>query len=254
MGYSSFNVFSSQRRFSIYDLDEATGFVRIQDPETGYFHDLRADSRQTLSTAKRFPEAFSVLINIKDLSSTKVDKDSKIGLGDISILDCTLINISVIEPPNLNRNMQATANSRQVSDYGSVHYDMSPGLDRKDYDPDDKEARRTEASSRSAISYGPGGINMAGPGGNNLIIDSNGSIGNYSNNITDGPQEKDKAGGMFTTSLNFLQHYFIGIANAVTLPMPHMLNLPKLIATGAFVASISNKIKVLTKGIKSINS
>ena len=84
---------------------------------------------------------------------------------------------------------------------------------------------------------GQGGMSF-GAGANGHTIDAKTGMSTSVPAMTHGHQETNYGAGMFTTSLNFLQHYFIGLGVAVALPMNHMINIPKMLGIGKFVKNM----------------
>lgn len=237
---SSYSAFSTEQTFPIFEIGQSgieTGFVRVQGNE-GDFYDFKIGFRPHLILAENNRSRYTVTVAAYDISRAKVDPNSQVGMDSTAVICGYLTERSVIRPPK-DVSMQLGKNPLNAN-YSTAFFDETPGSEIKEYDPDDRTAATEEYVGRAGLMFGQGGATLKGPGPDAMVLSPDGEMSMNVQKMTSATQEEDKGGGLFTTSTNFLHHFFIGIANTVSLPMPHMPGILKMASIGVFVNNIAS--------------
>lgn len=241
--------------FKIVDigLGGQYSFIRVAD-KRGILYDFKLNLSDTnfLSSINKVIDdnnpdihvnlnSYDVIVHTSNYAGARVrtNKDGTLPLvgTDISetifaelstrgiMTNCELVGMSsVLNNPDMRGNVV-------------IAQDRLPGEPLHMVDLNDEDAHNARAIAINGITGGPGGLTMgAGPYTTNTS--NKGHVNHSIESTTSSTQEQGHGGGMFTTSYNFLQHYFVGIANAVALPMPHMVDIVKMVALGVFVKKV----------------
>lgn len=219
------------------------GYVRCKDNK-GILYDFKVRNLDDLEAAEKNPGQWDVVVSCVNYAPCRAKRDlttneyGPVGVNANSDISCELISRGVKTPAAVNTTTMMT-NNRSAANNTNMLSDRAPTMSLSDpnYDPNDTNARKVRAAAVPGITASPseGGNIMMGVGGTGLNMSGKSGAVMSADNRTNSNEEENHAGGMLTTSYNFLHHYFIGIANTVALPMPHMVNLIKMIAIGKFV-------------------
>lgn len=208
---------------------------------TGRYYDIKIKNPWVLPEAKLNPNRFMVLVGErpdKALVQSKGGNTELPAIGE-SILGEVygeIVCLGSSTPPKLVGTTSLFSNPSSRSGV-PIAWSLTPSKpqhEKKDQEPNSTEGALTPGlvASTDSIQMGQGS-NTMGIGAYGQTVDAD--------KTTSKTQEADKAGGMLSTAPNLLQHYFIGLANAVALPMPHMVNLIKMVAIGKFVKQMVGK-------------
>jgi len=220
--------------------------VRIWNSDIKRWCDIHIRQDQGIvMVAKQTPSRWSVITANTDLASVEVESDNPfdgVGNQDTGYILGDLLHVSPISPVKTNTNLQKTASSGpEQNDF--LITDPRPNLEEKDY--------VGEPEHRAGMAIGESMVMTDGK--RNMLHIGNG-VGLYADSgpLTEGTQNKDYGGGMFTNSLNFLQHYLIPLAQSAGLHiMPHVINLPKYIGIGNFIRNIYLATQFTIKELRS---
>lgn len=161
----------------------------------------------------------------------------EVGYSNNQVIHCTILARGISAPPVNGQMTHFTNGGAQtiplVWDTRKVFNQSNSSIDYTD-----SQVQMNASALTAHISSDGNGSMSIGAGATGLSLDPKNGLTHSVTAITHATQEESHGGGMFTTSLNFLQHYFIGLGNAVALPMPHVPNILKMIAIGKFVKNI----------------
>lgn len=243
MGLDTGSIFRSNVFIidSIGNSGKELGYVRVRDNK-GILYDFKVNNRWLLPIVDLQPNQYDVVVGTSNYAPCRVKRDLNsneyglVGVNANSDIVCEIIARGVSTPPMIV-GMTTMTNNREAGNNVPMVSDATPTMSASDpnYDPHDESARKVRAMATPGISSSPGGGISIGQGQNGMNLSQKSGLIMNAENQTSATQEDNHAGGMLTTSYNFLHHYFIGIANTVALPMPHMVNLVKMIAIGKFV-------------------
>ena len=229
------------------------GVVRCSD-SIGLFYDFRVKNTNDLPSADKYPNLYQVIVNDPYYSKARIQKNPEtkdfplVGDQDTAAIPCELRAIFGIKEPPQHAGMASLFNDPTAGRGVPFIYNTCPTMSESDpaYDSKNVDQARQRAVATDAILTSTNGLSI-GRGKDTLTISSKSGTTNNTETQTNATQETNVGGGLMSTSPNFLQHYLIGMCNAVALPMPHMVNLMKMLAIGKFVKTmIGNKGKRVT--------
>ena len=222
------------------------GIIRAQDSDN-VLYEFTVDgmTRNLLPQIMKNPLLYYVIPREVDYSKARVKKDRKtneyplIGHCDNQVISCEIITRGVAPAPSIGGTTSAF-NGNNNSQMIPLVYNTSPqiALSDPDYDPKDEDKYNKMAGQVAHISSSIEHGIMLGQGSQTMGINQKSGTTNNSDSQTNASQETNVGGGTMSTSPNFLQHFMIGLGNAVALPMPHMVNLIKMIAIGKFIKQV----------------
>jgi len=233
------------------------GYIRVKDRATNKLYDFICTNRDSLPAIDKMinkPDRDSnsdvglyyAYVTCANIDKALVRPDTitneypPIGKANSAIIACTLVPIGIAMPP-VNIGMTAATSDSKIGAAAAIVYDKTPIIKEGKFDPDDKDAVNSAKNKSTGVLVGASSASLKGPGANSICLSEKAGLVVDADNTTTKTQESDHGGGMFTTSLNFLQHYLIGLGNAVALPMPHMVNLVKMVAVGKFIKDFVGK-------------
>jgi hypothetical protein len=227
------------------------GFIRAKNQVDGFTYEFKANNRD-LDLADKYPDRYSVIVSSSNISGARIaDLTKAVGTSNIQPIVCTLISQGTVTHPQM-ANIHVAADNPSRSPMHTIVYDEVPGAPSKDYNPEDKEARRQAGVSCPGILASTDLLVIKGIGKGAISLTSQAQFVVGSESTIYATQEDDRGGALFTTSYNFLQHYFIGLGNAVALPMPHMINFTKMASVCKFMKSIINTTKIASQGLREV--
>jgi hypothetical protein len=226
---------------SVGNSGKELGYIRARD-SNGILYDFKVNNRWLLPIVDLQPSQYDAVVATSNYAPCRARMDLKTGeYGPVGVnasadIVCELISRGVCTPPTVTGATTMTNNRAAGSNVPMVS-NVTPTMSASDpnYDPNDETARKARAMATPGITSSPGGGISIGQGQFGMNISQKAGMIMNADTQTSSTQEDNHGGGMLTTSYNFLHHYFIGIANTVALPMPHMVNLIKMIAIGKFV-------------------
>lgn len=231
--------------FTIDTIEDASlehGIIRVKDVYDNLF-DLTVKNKLVLPITRKQPELYTVIVSGRDCFNALIKMDPTTKeyppLSSKGVF-CEIITNGVSPQPSIVSVNTLVSNSKAGKCVNIIKDETITNiLSDIDYDPLDIEARNKRAAQVYGVSVSSeGGINIGSAGESSVNISQSSGFINNNHSVTNASQETSVAGGMMTTSLNFLQHYMIGIGNAVALPMPHMVNLIKMVSIGKFVKQV----------------
>ena len=255
------NIFRPE--FRLYAITQAgleRGYIRVEDTSNGWLYDFLVDDRRILPQLYQWfngsdKSKLEGNYDIEVLGSThniiRVDRDDdgnlpEIGLTTAKDIVCHINIQGISSLPQIISNT-ALFNNADSRNAIPMVFDTRPQASLSpSYDPEDKDARNAR-TVEVAASFG-GSMCGFSNGTYGSFVSNSGSKTNDAENVTDSTQELAPAGGILCTAPNLLHHYFIGLANTVSLPMPHMPNLAKMIGIGVFIKNVVGKKGSHVKG------
>lgn len=248
--------------FQIHDVDTEgvrRGYLRVKDTNNRYY-DFKCNDRSQLHKLLELKEKFSfttfpcyVMVANANYHTALIDVDINtqnlpaIGTTNNGEVVCEIIDDGITVGPSI-AGMTTMLDTPEAYKNKTLIFDAQiiPYNDTTYSSDDDSKNLQLRASAVGITASEAGGISI-GQGPTGLSIGGkNSTLTMNSNSVTSSTQESNHGGGMFTTSLNFLQHYFIGLANAVSLPMTHMPNIVKMGAIGVFIKNFIGSKKKKT--------
>lgn len=246
----------------IWDVNLSSNMIRVInpdiDPNGNYVYDLRVspESKYDIQAFNKWSTKYTIEIE-GDMSRAKlslkmIEEDEEQGkqvnrkynnigkwpVGNVQCKFLTIWNTTVPSADDFNLDGVDTSPER-------VMYSPRPLPDG--YHPTDD----AEDVDQPFLSTGTGGSTLSGGGESRLTVNERGVVDSSDGQPTTKTQEENKA--LFTTSTNFLDHYFIGLANSVSfIPMPHVPKLSKLIAIGSLVKTFTLDLPMLMYNIKNV--
>lgn len=227
------------------------GYIRVEDTSTGWIHDLLVDDKRILPQLNQWfngsdKEHLGGNYDIKVIGRTdnliriETDKDGNLPeVGSTTGKDVVChINIQGISELPQIISSTALFNNADSRNAIPLVFDTRPQASLSpDYDSEDKNASNARA------------VEVAGSFGGSMCGFANGTYGNFvsnggsqtndAENVTTSTQEVAPAGGLLTS--HPLDRFFIPLAGAVSLPMPHIPNLAKMIGIGVFIKNVVGK-------------
>jgi hypothetical protein len=230
--------------FSVEEINIELGKVRVSD-KYGAYYEFTATNRNVLPLVAEQPALYEAVAYCRHFAPAKINKNPEtreypaVGSQIVQTIYCELIARGVATPPKIvsvNNMVNNPASGKNIP----IIYNITPTMFQSDqaYDPLDLNKYNERAAQTPGVSMSPQGGVTTGIGNSNINVSQKSGTTNSTESQTNATQETNVGGGMMTTSLNFLQHYMIGIANAVALPMPHMVNMVKMVAIGKFVKNV----------------
>lgn len=234
--------------FSIEEISKTSlelGKIRVRD-SYGALYDFSVNNRNVLPLAAQQPGMYEVIAYCRHYADAKIRKDPvtkeypPVGMQAVQTIYCELIARGVATPPIMVGMTTMTSNKDAGKNVPLV-YNTAPTMAQSDpdYDPLDQDKANQRAAQTGGMSLSQkGGMTIGAGGPHNMNISQKSGTTNNTESQTNSTQETNVGGGMMSSAPNFLQHYLIGLGNAVALPMPHMVNLIKMIAIGKFVKQV----------------
>ncbi|HLD91540.1 MAG TPA: hypothetical protein VI911_11130 [Patescibacteria group bacterium] len=239
------NIFRTTLFKDIIGVKVDSGYIRVSDK--GVLYDLKCSNKMKLPQVEKEPGKYFVLVgeSISELSRARVRQDSNtkdfppVGEQSVGEVYCEVMDTGISTPP-VTRSAGEIFSNPTAIDSVPIAYITASQISKNDpnYDSGNKEESMARAVQVPAITGGPStGIGMR-VGTHSVGVSQKAGMVSNTDSMTHSTQETNHGAGMFTTSYNFLQHYFIHLAGAVSLPMNHMVNLAKMLAIGKFVKGV----------------
>jgi hypothetical protein len=248
-----FNIFKEKKtmRFSIIDVNMETHTVRVSD-SAGNYYDVTISQESSIYSpaAKKNPTEWFAVVEYsseKDLEHMRVNKDdTAVGLSESKVgtyAKLEHVGVYTSDP------MDNTAFSPFMGASAENEFALTPPVSNTNYQEyinikngEESGIRPQEETSWKAnadgVYGGAGFVTIRGGGGG--MMSTNGQVFVFGDRFRKETQE-EKPSHLFCTNMNFLDHYFIGLANAVSfIPMPHVVDL---IEMGRLAALVKNVIK-----------
>lgn len=208
----------------------------------GRYYDIKIKNPWVIPQARLNPERFLIIIG-ESPNDALVKPDPgktdlpEIGKATVAEIFGEVVCLGGSNPPQLVGTTNLLSNPEARKNL-PILWELNPS--KPQHEEDDPDAGKYSGAQTPGITSSQSGGMSIGQGTNMMSIGPNGcSID--ADKTTTKTQEGDKAGGLLSTAPNLLQHYFIGLANAVALPMPHMVNVIKIAAIGKFVKTMVGK-------------
>ena len=244
----------------------ATGMVRVRDRYDRYYEfKLDDHSMQLLPSIDNAlgtnddptqvsQNNYDIVINTNDYAGAliKVDPNTgnypELGKSNVQVIQCSILSRGRAAAPVFGQMTHIMNGGGSII---PIVWDTRKVFIQSDNTVDytDPQVQMNAATMTAHLGTDGNGAVSMGAGTNGHTIDPKMGMSTSVNAMTHAHQETNYGGAMLTTSLNFLQHWLIGICNAVALPMPHMINLPKMISVGGFVKSMITATETLVKQI-----
>ena len=249
MGVDTSSVFR-EYILKIYDIGPIgceLGVARVQDITDNNIYDIRIKNSDMLKWVDLSPNEYKVIVYSGDISGARVKKYAMpdaadpypmVGMAPVQLIYGEVLSKGVCTSPVMASPTHMTNDTALGNNVYHI-YDRTIQAVQSDpeYTPGDVDQANARAVNQAGISTGSAGI-MIQHGPSAISVGQKSGAVNSAEHNTTATQEHDHGSGMLTTSYNFLHHYMIGLANAVALPMPHMVNLVKMIAIGSFVKTV----------------
>lgn len=259
----SFNIFSKEQKPTIPELPHSrslpertvactmivainlnTGDIRYKDPDSGYLFDVRIRQSEAWQIASALQQPNRWFLRMKEGRGIQVvNEDDKVGyskdqnevMAELDFKDAAAIPSTTISGDMLKKGKAPNPDIMVISP-------RVPLCKRSDLTPD---VIKSAAANTPAINFKQDSVSLKGPGPSNVTAGAEG-FSVQADTVSMGTWERKQP----FTMTQPLDHLFIPLAGAVSLPMPYFPDVVKIAAMGALTKSVIDIIRSTSSAAK----